>query len=82
MPAAVVAISLWTDLACAGDSMTAKADEDLSLDADELRALAGRYLDGTDPCHPLASPIHADLSGLPPLLIQVGTAGWLWDHLR
>ena len=79
MPAAAVAISPWADLACAGDSMTAKVDEDLSLDAGELRALADRYLGGADARHPLASPVHADLAGLPPLLIQVGTAELLLD---
>lgn len=74
MPAAAVAISPWADLACSGASMAAKADEDLSLDADQLRTLAGRYLDGAPPEHPMASPVHADLTGLPPLLIQVGSA--------
>jgi epsilon-lactone hydrolase len=79
MPAAAVAISPWSDLAGEGESLAAKTDEDLSLDADELRELAERYLDGTDPRHPLASPIHADLRGLAPLLIQVGTAELLLD---
>jgi monoterpene epsilon-lactone hydrolase len=79
LPATAVAISPWADLACAADSMTDKADEDLSLDAGELRTLAARYLDGADPRDPLASPVHADLTGLPPLLIQVGTAELLLD---
>jgi hypothetical protein len=34
--------------------------------------MAGQYLHGADPCTPLASPLYADLSGLPPLLIVVG----------
>jgi epsilon-lactone hydrolase len=79
MPAAAIAISPWADLACAGGSMSGKVEEDLSLDAGVLRTLAARYLDGADPRQPLASPIHADLSGLPPLLIQAGTAELLLD---
>jgi len=34
--------------------------------------MAKAYLDGADPRTPLASPLHADLRGLPPLLVQVG----------
>ena len=41
--------------------------------------MAGHYLGATDPVHPLASPIHADLSGLPPLLIHVGSSEILLD---
>src|SRR5690606_39285342 len=40
------------------------------------------YLAGTDPGHPLASPAHADLRDLPPLLIQVGTAELLYDQVN
>jgi acetyl esterase/lipase len=79
MPAAALAISPWADLGCAGASIAEKAHEDLSLSAPELRVLAGRYLDGADAGDPLASPIHADLTGLPPLLIQVGSAEILFD---
>jgi len=44
-----------------------------------LLELAGAYLKGADPRSPLASPIHADLRGLPPMLIQVGSAETLLD---
>ncbi|HTB47402.1 MAG TPA: alpha/beta hydrolase fold domain-containing protein, partial [Acetobacteraceae bacterium] len=40
---------------------------------------AGIYLAGADPRSPLASPIHGDLRGLPPLLIQVGSVETLLD---
>jgi acetyl esterase/lipase len=79
MPAAIAAISPWADLACAGDSMTEKAEADLSLSGDDLRTLAARYLDGADPGDPLASAVHADLTGLPPLLVLVGSAEILLD---
>ena len=46
---------------------------------DGLLDMAAAYLDGHDPRAPLASPIHADLRGLPPLLIHVGTAETLLD---
>jgi acetyl esterase/lipase len=41
--------------------------------------MAELYLQGQDPRQPLASPLFADLSGLPPLLVQVGTAETLLD---
>jgi acetyl esterase/lipase len=74
MPAAAVLLSPWADLALEGESMQTKALEDPSLTERGLRARAEDYLGGADPRTPLASPIHADLTGLPPLLIQVGSA--------
>jgi acetyl esterase/lipase len=44
-----------------------------------LLEAAAAYLGGTDPRTPLAAPIYANLEGLPPLLIQVGTAETLLD---
>jgi phosphinothricin tripeptide acetyl hydrolase len=44
-----------------------------------LLKIAAVYLDGKDPQAPLASPIHADLTGLPPLLLQVGGIEVLLD---
>ena len=41
--------------------------------------MAKAYLGDTDPRTPLASPVYADLSELPPMLIQVGTAEGLLD---
>ncbi|MFO1376051.1 MAG: alpha/beta hydrolase [Steroidobacteraceae bacterium] len=79
VPAGAVAISPWADLSCSGGSMTSKAAEDPSVTRDGLLRLAGHYLRGTSPGHPLASPVHADLTGLPPLLIQVGSAEILLD---
>jgi acetyl esterase/lipase len=46
---------------------------------DGLLKMAAAYLGGKPPRTPLASPLYADLSGLPPLLIQVGTAETLLD---
>jgi acetyl esterase/lipase len=47
-----------------------------------LLEMAAQYLGGHDPRAPLASPIYADLHGLPPLLIHVGTAETLLDDAR
>lgn len=79
MPAAALAISPWVDLACTGASITAKAAEDPSLTLEGLNNCARQYLGSSPAAAPLASPIHADLSGLPPLLIQVGSAEILLD---
>jgi epsilon-lactone hydrolase len=74
LPAAAVLISPWTDLSCSGASMTERLDDDPVFVPDSLRRLAATYLAGADPRTPLASPLFARLDGLPPLLIQVGTA--------
>jgi len=79
LPAAALLISPWADLACSGGSIASKAAEDPSLTEAGLRANAAHYLGGGDAGHPLASPIHADLSDLPPILIQVGSAEILLD---
>ena len=72
-PAAGVLMSPWTDLAATGVSYTSRADADPIHQRPMILALAKNYLgpDG-DPRNPLASPLYADLTGLPPLLIQVG----------
>jgi acetyl esterase/lipase len=79
LPAAAVTISPWVDMEGLGKSMVTKAEIDPMVNRDTLLALARTYLGTTDPRTPLASPIYADLTGLPPLLIQVGTAEVLYD---
>lgn len=78
LPAAGFLISPWADLALEGASIKDKAAEDPSLEEQGLHVCAGHYA-GSDTRNPVASPIHADLSGLPPLLIQVGSAEILFD---
>lgn len=79
LPAAGVCLSPWTDLAGTGESMRTKVDEDPMCDWPRLSRMAAFYLGEVDPRTPLASPLYADLRGLPPLLIQVGTAETLLD---
>jgi len=62
--------------------METKAKEDPIVSKLLLQALAAIYLQGADPTTPLASPLYADLRGLPPLLVQVGTAETLLDDSR
>lgn len=73
MPAAAVLFSPMTDLTVTGDSFISKADVDPSVSAQAIRTRVRDYLAGTDPANPLVSPIFADLTGLPPLLIQAGS---------
>ena len=77
LPAAAVLMSPTVDLTGSGASMTERADQDPISTATTLRQFASDYLAGADPKTPLASPLFAPLSGLPPLLVQVGTADLL-----
>ena len=79
LPAAAVCLSPWVDMEGIGDSMTTKADLDPMVSREELLEGAKMYLGDADPRTPLAAPLYADLSGLPPLLIHVGTAETLLD---
>ena len=79
MPAAAALISPWADLECAGGTMTSNAADDPILNAVALQAMAGLYVGTASRRDPRASPIHAALGGLPPLLIQVGSAELLLD---
>jgi epsilon-lactone hydrolase len=77
LPAAAVLMSPTVDLTSSGDSMTERVEQDPISTPAMLRQFAADYLAGADPKTPLASPLFAALSGLPPLLIQVGTADLL-----
>jgi epsilon-lactone hydrolase len=79
LPCAAVLLSPWADLTGSGESMTTRADADPWMTERECRTSAELYAAGADLGHPLISPLFADLSGLPPLLIQVGTDEILRD---
>jgi len=79
MPAAALLLSPMTDLTVTGSSYAGKAHADPAISAQAIRTRAADYLAGTDPANPLVSPIFADLSGLPPLLIQAGSHEVLLD---
>ncbi|MDT3443284.1 alpha/beta hydrolase [Pseudofrankia sp. BMG5.37] len=77
LPSGAVLLSPWVDLAMTADSLTSRADVDVRQSPAETRWCAGQYLAGQDPRDPYASPLYADLTGLPPLYIQAGD----WDTL-
>ncbi|HLK75159.1 MAG TPA: alpha/beta hydrolase [Streptosporangiaceae bacterium] len=77
LPAAAALMSPTVDLTSSGASMTDRAGQDPISTPAMLRQFAAEYLAGADPRTPLASPLFAALTGLPPLLIQVGTADLL-----
>ena len=79
LPFAGVLMSPWTDLAGTGESSITKAEIDPALTALALRIRAHDYLGDFDPTSGTVSPIHADLTGLPPLLIQAGSYEILMD---
>ena len=79
MPAAAIPISPWVDMEGIGESMTTKAEVDPVVTLEGLQFMAQTYMGDMDRRTPLAAPLYADLSGLPPLLIHVGTAEVLLD---
>jgi acetyl esterase/lipase len=79
MPAAGVCISPWVDMEATGKSFVSNATADPSVSRERIMRIAGIYLGGKNPRAPFASPIHADLQGLPPLLVQVGSIETLLD---
>lgn len=79
MPACAVTLSPWADLECTGETMDSKSAVDPMVQRDFTRQLSGLYVTESQIRDPLASPIHGDLTGLPPLLIQVGDRETLLD---
>ncbi|HJP77903.1 MAG TPA: alpha/beta hydrolase [Pseudonocardiaceae bacterium] len=73
LPSSAVVLSAWTDLTLASESLTSRVAVDPFMRKEALVAWAEAYRAGADPANPLLSPVFADLHGLPPLLIQVGS---------
>ena len=72
LPAAACLLSPWLDLAANGDSMTTRAKKDPWFQPEDMPIVAAYYCREDELTNPLVSPVYADLSGLPPLYIQVG----------
>ncbi|MEU6744814.1 alpha/beta hydrolase [Spirillospora sp. NPDC046719] len=80
VPAAIVAFSPGLDMTRTGESVTAKEAADPFFTRESLEHTGSMYLAGRDPNHPLLSPATlADLTGFPPMLLQVGTNEVLLD---
>jgi len=82
LPRAVVLLSPWLDLSLSGDSMRSRADEDPMVSPDDLVRMSAAYRGELDPSNPAVSPLFASLEGLPPMVVQVGTAEVLLDDAR
>jgi acetyl esterase/lipase len=79
MPAGAVVFSPWADTTLSGASIDARSDYDPMFSRAHMVESAARYLGGADPRNELASPLFGDLTGFPPLLVQVGSAEVLLD---
>jgi acetyl esterase/lipase len=78
-PSSAALLSPWVDLTLSGTSMTGKATADPALTVEGLRRRASDYVAAGDTADPLVSPVLADLTGVAPLLIQVGSHEILLD---
>jgi len=79
LPSAAAVFSPWADLTLSGTTVTTKADVDVAVTAAGLRTRGAEYIGTNDPATPTISPVFADLTGLPPLLIQAGSHEILLD---
>jgi acetyl esterase/lipase len=79
LPACAVTLSAWADLSCSGGTYSSLVDLDALVTPEMGRQNAAGYLGGHDATDPLASPVFADLTGLPPMLLQVGSHEMLLD---
>ncbi len=82
MPKAAVLLSPWTDLTVSSPSYTELQKLDPSISQERLRRSGLWYAGSGDPADPMASPLFADLSGVPPLLIHVGGHETMLDDSR
>jgi len=72
LPRAAVLLSPWLDLTAQGESMTTRVDHDPWFDPTHMPHIADYYCSSDEFRNPLVSPVYADVSGLPHILIQVG----------
>lgn len=79
LPAGAALFSPWTDLAATGDSIKTNTRRCAMFYGESVAPSARMYLGEMDPKNPLASPLYADLTGLPPLLLHVGADEVLRD---
>lgn len=79
LPSSAAVFSPWADLTLSGATVTTRADLDVAVTAAGLRVRGAEYIGSHDPTSPTISPVFADLTGLPPLLIQAGSHEVLLD---
>jgi epsilon-lactone hydrolase len=82
LPACAICLSAWTDLSGGSDSVSVNDGRCHMFRRGNNDEFAAGYLNGTPATEPLASPVYAGLSGLPPVLMQVGSTEMLLDDSR
>ncbi len=82
LPACAVCFSPWTDMAGTGASGRANDGRCAMFRPENSHEFAAAYLGGGSPYDSYASPLFADLAGLPPLLLQIGSTELLLDDSR
>lgn len=82
LPAVLVLLSPWVDLSLSGSTMKTHATQDAMLSKDWLAWCANNYCGQKSLTDPTCSPLYADLTGLPPILIHVGTEEVLLDDAK
>ncbi|VAX45348.1 Putative acetyl-hydrolase LipR precursor [Acinetobacter calcoaceticus] len=82
LPAALVLLSPWVDLSLSGKTMKTHAAQDAMLSEGWLSWCAKNYCGQKPTTDPICSPLYADLTGLPPVLIHVGTEEVLLDDAK
>jgi len=79
VPAGLVGLTPWTDYLCAGPSFVERADGDPITSVPELANYHNWFLGEHSPTDPRISPVHADLRGLPPMLLHGGDGDVMCD---
>jgi len=82
MPRAAVLLSPWTDLTCSSPTYTTLRKLDPIISRERFAEAGLMYAGQRNPADPMASPIFAETSGLPPLLVQVGGDETMLDDSR
>ena len=82
LPASVVSLSPWTDMAGTGESIMANSKRDPFFVPEDVERYAHLYLGTQSRQTPFASPLYGDFSGLPRLLIHAGESEMLLDDAR
>jgi acetyl esterase/lipase len=81
LPAAIIGFSPWVDMEHVGKTLDSNAATDAFVNRGVAESMASMFLgESGSPTDPLANPLHADLTGLPPLIVTAGSAETLQDN--
>jgi monoterpene epsilon-lactone hydrolase len=82
LPKKLVLMSPWLDVTLTNPAIEENKHDDVMMTVERLSSAAQVYVGDTDPRNPLISPMFGDLAGLPPMLVQMGTADLLLADCR